>query len=58
MNNNEKNLSGEELQKIKGGSFIGYAIGYGYMIGSDAYTMTHYTRHRRNRWIQSHRHKK
>ncbi|EFV01907.1 hypothetical protein HMP0721_1301 [Pseudoramibacter alactolyticus ATCC 23263] len=56
MNNNEKNLSGEELQKIKGGSFIGYAIGY--MIGSDAYTMTHYTRHRRNRWIQSHRHKK
>lgn len=25
MNNNEKNLSGEELQKIKGGSFIGYA---------------------------------
>jgi hypothetical protein len=56
MNNNEKNLSVEELQKIKEGSFIGYAIGY--RIGSDAYTMTHYTRHRRNRWIQSHRHKK
>lgn len=56
MNNNEKNLSGEELQKIKEGSFIGYAIGY--MIGSDAYTMTHYTRHRRNRLIGSHYHRK